>query len=89
MLNVTCNSCGTVAFLVTRAYAIKEIIKFGNYYDSLPTEHQRSHYGGIKSYIEDYEKCSICEGSHRNFRTAVEGDCPDGCTLSPIIGKEE
>ena len=79
----TCLSCGWVHFSRTREFAEAEVAAFNKFYDAAPPETQEM-YGG-RSKIENYERCSLCGGSYTNFRDSVKGDCPDGCTLSPII----
>lgn len=82
-MNRTCNQCGWVAFAVTRAFAVAETARFNKFYTESPPE-VRECYGGPSS-IAHYECCNRCGNEHTNFRGSVEGDCPDGCTLSPII----
>lgn len=86
--NYTCNKCGTVAFKVTRKYAEAQSSAFRDYYDSLTEEQRESYYGGKRPVgVRAYERCA-CGNPNTNFRKAVEGDCPKGCTLSPIIVEE-
>lgn len=80
----TCNKCGRVAFAVSRAYAETEVAKFNTWFEQ-QTQETKDMYGGEGSSIEEYERCLMCGGSYENFREAKEGDCPNGCTLSPII----
>lgn len=80
----TCLKCGRVAFGVTRSYAEIEAAGFNEYFDTL-NEDGRDQFGNRRSSVGDYERCLRCGGPHTNFRDAVEGDCPAGCTLSPII----
>ena len=81
----TCNNCGWVHFGVTREFAETEVAKFNAYFDGLSGEKQQDYYGGRKSSIRQYEKCFFCGGSYENFRPFVDGDCPTGCTIQPII----
>lgn len=83
MKNVTCNKCGWVAFTVTRQYAEDAVKKFNDFYDSTDDK-TRSCYGG-KTSITHYEHCFFCGTEYTNFRPFKDGDCPDGCTLQPII----
>jgi hypothetical protein len=85
MSQVTCKKCGSVAFEVTRKYAVQEVSDFNEYFDSLPFKEQDQYYGGRRSSILNYEHCGRCGASYKEFRTFQEGDCPDGCTLNPII----
>lgn len=84
-MNRTCKKCGWVAFGVTRDFAEKEVARFNTYFDTLTREEQLGYYAGKGSSIAIYEKCLSCGGSYTNFRDSVPGDCPIGCTLSPII----
>lgn len=86
---VTCLKCGWVAFQVSRESAIREFTSFNEYYDTLTPKEQEDYYGSKKSSIRFYEHCMFCDGSYQNFRDSQEGDCPDGCTLNPIIDREE
>lgn len=83
--NRTCLKCGWVHFGVTREDAEANVESFNRYYDRLPSEEQEQWYGGHCSTIEQYEKCFCCGGDWKNFRDEVEGDCPIGCTIQPII----
>jgi len=86
-IKVTCLSCGWAAYQITRADAETCVASFNLFYDSAPEEVQQ-HYGG-RSDIDDYERCTRCGGDYKNFRDFKEGDCPDGCTLSPIIDRTD
>jgi len=83
----TCNKCGTVAFGVTREFAEAEVKRFNEYYEKLSPQKQQDYYGGTKSSLRQYERCG-CGNPHTNFRAFKEGDCPDGCTLGPIIRED-
>lgn len=84
MSNVTCNKCGTVAFEVSREYAETEVHSFNVYFNKLLKQDQDDYYGGKTSRVANYEQC-WCGNSYKDFRPSKPGDCPDGCTLSPII----
>jgi hypothetical protein len=81
----TCNKCGRVAFAISRAHALKEIKRFNKYFESLTRKQQREDYGGKKSSIKEYDRCGFCGNGCNDFRASSAGDCPSGCTLSPII----
>lgn len=82
-MNRTCNQCGWVAFGVSREFAEKEVRRFNQFYEaSLPAI--RECYSGPSS-VAHYECCHRCGNGYEDFRDAKPGDCPDGCTLSPII----
>jgi len=80
----TCLKCGTVAFGVSRAFAEDGVVRFNAYFDTLPPE-GKDMFGNRHSSITQYEHCIRCDNSFANFRDALPGDCPDGCTLNPII----
>lgn len=80
---VTCVYCGWVHFPVTRAYAEGAVEGFNAYYDSLTPAQQEDNYGGHKSSIAEYIGCRLC--GREDFRPSVEGDCPTGCTIGPVI----
>lgn len=84
---LTCKACGWVAFGVTREFAEEAVKRFNDYYGLLSPEKQRDYYGGHNASIRDYERCISCGNEFTNFRNAVDGDCPYGCTLNPIIMK--
>lgn len=79
----TCLHCGWVAFAVTRQYAEDEVRRFNSWFADQPPEVQACYAG--PSSVSQYEKCFLCRGSYTNFRPALPDDCPDGCTLQPII----
>jgi hypothetical protein len=66
---------------VTREYALDEVHRFNAWYIEQDEETQ-SHFVG-PSMIEDYEVCRLC--GENEFRPFEEGDCPDGCTIGPVI----
>ena len=82
-MNRTCHQCGWVAFGVTRAFAEAEVERFNTFYRSSPPETRECYRG--PSSIAHYECCSRCGNEHAGFHDSEEGDCPAGCTLSPII----
>ena len=86
---VTCLKCGWVHFEVSREYAEDEVIKFTCYFNTLTPEQQQDFYGGRTSKVLDYEQCMVCGGSYKNFRDSLSNDCPDGCTLNPIIQRAD
>lgn len=86
----TCLKCGRVAFGVSRQYAVGQARRFTRFIRSVYGQQVADQYG-IKdpsNYTQDWRKeygrCG-CGNSWENFRDAKEDDCPDGCTLSPII----
>lgn len=85
---VTCNSCGWVSFAVSREYAVNQVKEFNEYFDSLDAESKRL-YGNQKADFDFYERCFRCGGSFLNFRETKEGDCPEGCTIGPIIDRND
>lgn len=98
MSNVTCLNCGWVHFAYNRQQAESAILRFNTYFDSLPYQKQKEYYGGIKfvdgkmaygepqkSSMDRYVRCMQCGGSYTNFRDTIDGDCPSGCTINPIL----
>jgi hypothetical protein len=83
MTNLTCTSCGWVMFGVTRDFAEKAVADFNAYFETLNPSGKAMY--GKGASIESYEQCFNCGGSHENFREAKDGDCPEGCTMQPII----
>jgi len=81
----TCNKCGWVHFVVTREHAENEVKTFNEFFDTLIEEEQQSNYGGRRSTIKQYEHCSLCGNTYKDFRDSKEDDCPIGVTLGPII----
>lgn len=82
-MNRTCNQCGWVHFGVTREQAVKAIADFNEFYDHQPATMQQCY--ASRACIEHYSCCDVCGGPHMNFRDSVPSDCPDGCTIGPII----
>jgi len=100
---VTCLACGWVAFEYPRAEAINAVRRFNEWYDSQREDVKRNYipwklrnasseeirWERYHSKIENYEHCTYCGGSYRNFRDAKKEDSPYGCTLNPIIPRNE
>lgn len=96
---VTCKNCGWVHFEVTKAYVLEYTARWVKYVKSLTAKERSNFYGltakkfNAKSYekecLSGYTKCRLCAGSHKNFKRAKKGDCPHGCTISPILAKGE
>jgi len=82
--NRTCLKCGWVYFGVSREYAENEVKKFNEFFETLSKKDQKDLYGGHGSSIASYESC-WCGNKYDNFRDSKPGDCPRGCTISPII----
>jgi hypothetical protein len=88
MKYVTCLNCGWVHMSVSRAFAEKSVKEFNEYYETLTKRKKIDYYDGKKSNIKDYERCG-CGNSYKEFRDSKKGDCPDGCTIGPILDREE
>lgn len=84
MNTVTCSACGWVHFGVTRAHAEEEVAKFNAYFEA-QAQNVRDLFGNTPASIKTYERCFSCGGAHTNMRESKPGDCPDGCTIQPII----
>lgn len=87
-MQVTCNKCKWVHYQVSRQHAESEVKRFNEYFDTLDDE-AKSAYGGKKATLALYDRCGFCNGGYQNFRDFEPGDCPNGCTLSPIIDRNE
>jgi len=81
---VTCNNCGWVHMGVSADFAKAEVEKFNQYWE-LMTPESREMYGNHKASLETYLECGTCGNPYKNFRESVEGDCPSGCTIGPIL----
>jgi hypothetical protein len=95
---LTCNNCGWVHFGVSREYVEKQTQEFGDYWDAADKETKESFWSrAVRGPMPDlfpraehalgYTKCQRCRGSYTNFRESKEGDCPNGCTIGPILNK--
>ena len=89
MKSVTCLECGWGHFEVSRKFAEKAIIEFNTSFNSLSLEDRDQLYSNKPSSLALYEKCHFCQGPYKNFRDAIEGDIPYGCTMGPIIKRNE
>jgi hypothetical protein len=88
---VTCLNCGWVHFQVDTAYIDKWEADWKVFW-AKSTEETREMYGckdAPPTREEEYLKCFNCNGSYKNFRDAREDDCPDGCTIQPILTRFE
>lgn len=80
----TCNRCGWVHVGVTRAFAEDAVASFNTYFEAqVPSV--REMFGNKHAGISEYERCFRCGGPHTDMREFTAGDCPDGCTIGPII----
>jgi hypothetical protein len=86
---VTCNNCNWVHFEVPRMHAEQDVLRFNEYFMSLSDKERQDFYGDKGADISLYDSCHRCNGSYKNFRDSVEGDCPIGCTIGPIIDRNE
>lgn len=80
----TCNHCGWVHMGVTRQFAENAVAEFNIFFET-QTPEVREMYGNKPASITAYEHCFRCGGPHTDMRESKAGDCPDGCTLQPII----
>lgn|SRR3990167_3783326 len=84
----TCLQCGQVHFIVSLVEALAAIESFNKFFDESLTDVQRQEfYKNHKASLDDYTKCAYCSTSYKNFRVFVENDCPDGCTINPILDR--
>lgn len=72
---------------VSRSYAVGQVEEFNHYFDSLTRYDQKELYSGKKATLHFYEHCFFCSGSYRDFRDSAKEDCPEGCTIGPIISR--
>jgi hypothetical protein len=79
--------CGWVHIGVSRKYAEKAVKNFNAYFDALPKAEQQLYYQ--KANIAQYESCALCGAHYSQMRKYIDGDCPDGATLGPIIIEED
>jgi hypothetical protein len=84
---VTCLNCGWVHMGMTKEQAAQEVANFNVYFAKLTPKEQQDYYKGRPSSIEMYIGCFRCKQTR--FRKAVPGDCPDGCTIQPVVVPEE
>ena len=80
----TCNGCGWVHFGISREHAEREVAHFNTYFEACNQE-TKDMFGNKPSSIEQYEHCNGCGGPYTYMREFTAGDCPDGCTIGPII----
>lgn len=80
----TCNHCGWVHMGVTRQFAENAVAEFNTYFAAQVLS-VREMFGNKPARISEYEHCNGCGGLYTYMRDFTAGDCPDGCTLGPII----
>lgn len=83
----TCLRCGWVHFAVSRAHAEDEVASFNRFFDAADVE-TKAAFGNRHSSMKSYEHCMLCGAPHTEFRDSKPGDCPEGCTLNPILFEE-
>lgn len=87
---VKCMKCGWVHFSVSLKFALNEVHKFNEYFNSLSTEQQNKFYGGKGASIEDYSNCARCGNHYENFVFVTnQKEIPFGSTIGPIINPVE
>jgi len=77
----TCRKCGRVHVGISAQEALDSVERFNEFYDSASEEVQVNY--GSRASIDNYLSCFGCGG--KQFRKSVEGDCPEGTTISPVI----
>lgn len=80
----TCNHCGWVHMGVTRQFAENAVAEFNDYF-AKQSQETKDLFGNKPASIHEYEHCGLCNGPHTDMREFTAGDCPDGCTIGPII----
>ena len=86
-MNVTCQVCGTVHHVISRALAEQSVALANQRNDAISRcgdDEFRPMYFQHED-ISRYEHCFNCGAHYFEFAESKVGDCPDGCTLSPII----
>lgn len=89
--DVTCLKCGWVHREVSREYAERQSHEFVDWYHK-QNEEIKKMYGSSPSYTSmmyNYEHCFRCGAMYKEFRDSKLEDCPDGCTLGPIIDRRQ
>lgn len=81
MAERTCLKCGWVHFGISFEEAISQVNNFNSWLALQSPEVQQSYSGRPR----DSRKCFKCGNDYKNFRDAVDGDAPGGCTLQSII----
>jgi hypothetical protein len=51
----------------------------------LPAEEQHARLETAKSSVDGYMRCRRCGAAYTQMRPANDGDCPNGCTINPIL----
>jgi hypothetical protein len=75
----TCKRCGWVHMAQTREFAEKEAAGFNAWIETQPAKVRECY---PPSAVPN-DSCNVCGG--QDFRAFVEGDCPDGVTISGVI----
>ncbi len=87
---VECNKCEWRHVQVSRKYAETSLHKSLIHYNRLSEQEQKAHYGFVAPTIHQYEKCSHCHSSYKEFRdVSTTSNKPTGWTLSCIINCQE
>lgn len=88
MSNVTCNKCGWVHFAVTLEYVQQWKADWKQWCKEWDVKRLKGF--GIKNRKppsdKSYYRCFFCGNPYTDFRASKAGDCPDGCTIQPILG---
>jgi rubrerythrin len=65
----------------TKEQMEKEVNEFNDFFYSSSPETQEM-FGGKPNNLNKYYRCWC---GNTTFRESQDGDCPDGCTIGPII----
>ncbi len=86
----TCINCGWVHFKVSTEYIASWKKEWEDLWSTMSQDDKES-FGVTKAPPSDssYYRCDFCNGSYRNFRDFKDGDCPTGCTVGPILDRDE
>jgi len=90
MSRVTCKQCGWVHFQVSSQYIDKWEADWKIFW-AKSSQETREAYGcpNEPPKRDGYYKCFFCGGDYTNFRDFKAGDCPEGCTIQPILSRME
>lgn len=76
-------------FELSKRSVSEEVKRFNTYFKALSKKRQKDLYGGTGSSVAKYKKCMRCGESYKKFVDYKEGDMPDGCTINPIMCRED
>jgi hypothetical protein len=72
---------------MSKQECVEEVNSFNEFYEKLSPVDKESY--GRKSSLDLYTHCHSCGNDYKNFKDALPDDCPDGCTIGPIMNRNE